>query len=102
MAETDFHRDLMIDLIQTLQDRFAADPMVYVSGNLLLFYEEGNRRRHVSPDVFFVRGIPKLPPRINYLIWDEGKGPDLVIEVTSKTTRRKDREQEAGRSTATS
>ena len=61
MAETDVHRDLMIDLIQTLEDRFAADPEVYVSGNILMFYEEGNRRRHVSPDVFVVRGIPKLP-----------------------------------------
>ncbi len=33
--------------------------MVCVSGNMLMFYEEGNRRKHVSPDVFVVRGIPK-------------------------------------------
>ena len=46
----DIHRDNMLDLIQILKDRFAADPMVYVSGNLLMFYEEGNRRKHVSPD----------------------------------------------------
>jgi Uma2 family endonuclease len=89
MAETEFHRDDMMDLIQTLQDFFAADPMVCVSGNLLMFYEEGNRRKHISPDVFVVRGIEKKT-RDNYLIWEEGKAPDVVIELTSKTTRRED------------
>jgi Uma2 family endonuclease len=90
MAETDFHRQNMVDLIATLQDHFAADPHLYVSGNLLLFYERGNKRKHVAPDVFVVRGVPKLPPRKYYLLWEEGRGPDLVIELTSKTTRRED------------
>jgi len=89
MAETDVHRDLMMDLIQTLEAHYAADPAVYVSGNLLLFYEEGNKRKHVSPDVFVVRGVAKKK-RENYLAWDEGKGPDLVIELTSKSTRSED------------
>ena len=86
MAETEIHRDLMMDLIQTLDHHHAADPMFCVSGNLLLFYEEGNRNRHVSPDVFVVRGVPRRR-RENYLTWDEGKGPNLVIELTSRTTR---------------
>lgn len=90
MAETDFHRQVMIDLIETLRSRFAADPMVYVSGDLLLFYEEGNRRKHVAPDAFVVFGVRKLPPRDHYLLWREGKAPDVVVEVTSKTTRRED------------
>ena len=90
MAETDIHRDDMVDLIETLKDHFAAEPDVYISGNLLLFYEPGNRRKYVAPDVFFVRGVPKLPPRKYYLLWEEGKGPDVVIEITSKTTRKED------------
>jgi Uma2 family endonuclease len=89
MAETDLHRLLMIDLHQTLQDWFADDPDVYVSGNLLLFYEEGNKRRHVSPDVFVVFGVPKRV-RENYLLWEEGRGPNMVIELTSSSTRRED------------
>ena len=93
MAETDVHRKDMVDLIATLEDYFAADPRVYVSGNLLLFYEEGNRRKHVAPDVLVVRGVPKLPLRKYYLLWEEGRGPDLVIELTSKTTRREDRDK---------
>ncbi|HJZ92278.1 MAG TPA: Uma2 family endonuclease [Gemmataceae bacterium] len=94
MAETDLHRDLMVDLIETLKDWFAADPQTYVSGNILLFYEPGNKRRHVSPDVLVVRGVPKRQ-RDNYLAWEEGKAPDLVIEVTSKTTRTEDSRQKS-------
>ena len=89
MAETDWHRILMIDLIQTLEGWFADDPKVYVSGNLLMFYVEGDRRRHLSPDVFVVKGVPKHK-RLYYLLWEEKKGPDVVIELTSKSTRNED------------
>jgi len=91
MAETDQHRKLMNDLIQTLETYYAVDPRVYVSGNLLLFYEPGNRRRHIAPDVFVVKGVPKRE-RLNYLIWEEGKGPDVTIELTSSSTRHEDQE----------
>jgi Uma2 family endonuclease len=90
MAETDIHRQIMVDLIEILEDRYANDPNVYVSGDLMYFYEEGNKRKHVAPDVFLVRGVPKRPPRDHYLAWLEGKHPDIVIEVTSKTTRKTD------------
>jgi Uma2 family endonuclease len=89
MAETDLHRDLMVSLIQRLETWFEADQAVYVSGNLLLFYERGNTRRHISPDVFVVKEVGKQK-RDNYLIWEEGKGPDFVIEVTSSSTKRED------------
>lgn len=89
MAETDLHRDLMVDLIQTLQEYYTDDPDVYVSGNLLLYYVEGDRRRHLSPDVFVVKGVPKKRRRY-YLLWEEGRGPDVVIELTSASTRDED------------
>src|SRR5215471_5000169 len=89
MAETERHRDLMIDLIKTLQGFYEAQDNVCVSGNLLLFYKKGNKRKHISPDVFVVKGVPKRV-RINYLVWQEGKGPDLVIELTSSSTRHED------------
>jgi Uma2 family endonuclease len=89
MAETDRHRLLMIDLQQALQDWFADDPNIYISGNLLLFYEKGNKRRHVSPDIFVVFGIANHE-RPNYLLWEEGRGPNVVIELTSSSTRKED------------
>ncbi len=90
MAETELHWQVMVDVVETLREFFVAEPMVHVGGNLLLFYEEGNRRKHVSPDAFMVRGIPKFPLRDYYLLWEEGRPPDVIIEITSKTTRRED------------
>jgi Uma2 family endonuclease len=89
MAETERHREQMTDLIHTLQDRFAGEPLTYASGNMLVFFEPGNRRQHVSPDVFVVRGVGKHE-RLNYLTWEEGHAPQVVIELTSSSTRRED------------
>src|SRR5262249_40516680 len=89
MAETDDHRYLMLDLIETLKLYYVASALVYVSGNLLIYYVPGDKRRHISPDVFVVRGVAKHN-RPYYLIWQEGKGPEVAIELTSKTTRRED------------
>src|SRR5262249_750616 len=41
------------------------------------------------PDVFMVRGVRKHN-RLYYLVWEEGRGPNVVLELTSKTTRRED------------
>jgi Uma2 family endonuclease len=90
MAETDLHRDDMVDTIQTLQDFFADRPRVYVSGNLLLYYEEGNPRKHVAPDALVAFDVPKEPNRDHYLVWVEGKAPDFVAEITSKSTSKED------------
>ncbi len=90
MSETELHMWVTMDLIQTLAHHFAGDPMVYVGGDLLVYYAEGFPNKRLSPDVFIVRGVPKRPPRDNFLIWEEGKGPDVVIEITSKSTRRED------------
>ena len=92
MAETPVHRQVMVDLIETLDSRFLDDPWVYVSGNMLLYYVEGDPRRHVSPDVFMVRGIRKDQPRDVYLVWREKKSPDVVFEITSKSTAQADQE----------
>jgi Uma2 family endonuclease len=88
MAETDWHRELMVTLIQILKIYYSGVPLVYVSGNLLVFYVPGNKRRHVSPDVFVVKGVPGHN-RPNYLVWEE-KTLDLVIELTSSSTRSED------------
>ena len=101
MAESDVHRDVMFDLIHALETRYSGVPDVYVSGNLLLYYVEGNPRKSISPDVFLVWGVPK-GHRKTYLLWKEGKAPDFVIEVTSDTTshedlnRKKDRYEDMG------
>lgn len=88
VSESDIHRIRMFELIDTLQGFFEGQ-QVYVTGNLLVFYEQGNRRRHVSPDVWLARGVEPML-RDNFLIWEEPSGPEFVIELTSATTRNED------------
>ena len=55
-----------------------------------MYYEEGNPRKSVAPDVFVVVGASRDEDRDTYLLWREPKAPDFVLEVTSKSTRRND------------
>ncbi len=89
MTETDKHRREMTALIEALIAYFKDAPNVYVSGNLMLYYEEGNPSASVSPDVFVVKGVSKKERRV-YKLWEEGKAPDVVIELTSRSTRLED------------
>ena len=89
MAETDYHRDIMIDFIQMLKHHFRDTNDAYVSGNLLMYYEEGNTRKSVSPDVFVAFGVSKKQRR-TYKTWEEGHTPDFVLEVASPSTYRRD------------
>ena len=89
MAETPIHRDDMVRVIHTLRDAMADRPDVYVSGNMMFYYEEGNPRVSVSPDVFVVKGVPKTPEREVFKLWEEAV-PAFVMELTSRWTRRQD------------
>ena len=90
MAETDTHRVQMTDaLIYPLKERYRHRTDVYVSGNLFLYYEEGNPGSVVAPDVFVVFGVPNQLRRI-YKLWEEKKAPDVVFELTSRKTYQED------------
>ena len=91
MAETEVHGACMVYVAQALRRLFEtrgrAD--VYVGSNNFLYYERGNPRAVVSPDVYVVVGA-RAGLRDTYLLWNEPKGPDFVLEVTSASTRRDD------------
>ena len=63
---------------------------VYVVGNLLLYYQEGDLGKSVSPDLMVVFGAPKHI-RSSYRLWEEPKAPDFVLEIASESTHRIDR-----------
>lgn len=90
MAETPWHRDLLFLLIEMLRWWYTGRDDIYISGNMFLYYEEGNPRRSVSPDVQLTLGIPRLPERRIYCTWVEGKAPDVVFELTSRSTQTED------------
>ena len=91
MAESGIHGECMMYVTNALRRWFAkrggAD--VCVGMNNFLYYERGNPRAVVAPDVYVVVGAP-AGLRDTYMLWNEPKGPDFVLEVTSKSTRRDD------------
>jgi Uma2 family endonuclease len=95
MGETDLHQFWMIRIADWLRWRYHGQ-RVYVSGNLLIYPIEGNNVRHVSPDCFVVLDCePGF--RCVYKVWEEGKAPDVVFEVTSNSTRRQDEDEKPAR-----
>jgi Uma2 family endonuclease len=89
MAESPLHLKVMIDLIEGLTRRYAEVPDVWVGGNLFLCYERGNPAASLAPDVLVAKGVAQRV-RHNYRLWEEKVPPCLVIEVTSRKTRRED------------
>ena len=89
LAESDFQFDPLAYARNALRDYYRDRSDVYVAGNMLIYYEEGNVKARVAPDVFVVFGAP-AHDRSSYLLWREPKGPDWVLEVTSRSTRRED------------
>lgn len=88
MGETDEHRDEMIRQLELLR-RFFAGQQVYVSGNLLLYYEQGNPKKFVVPDLFVVKGTDPGKRR-TFKLWVERQVPQVIIETTSRKTKKQD------------
>ena len=89
MAETDLHIDEIYRMRQILKAHFAEKTDVYVSGNIMMYYEEGDIQSSVSPDILVSFGIGKKRRR-TYKTWAEGKPPDFVMEFSSRRTWRDD------------
>ncbi|MBI2379050.1 MAG: Uma2 family endonuclease [Deltaproteobacteria bacterium] len=91
MAEDDLHRVEMSEYaIEVLEDFFATDANVYVSGNNFIYFTEGDPSDSVSPDTYVVIGVPKHR-RKTFKVWEEKAVPCFVLEITSQKTARKDR-----------
>ncbi|MDE0014032.1 MAG: Uma2 family endonuclease [Candidatus Poribacteria bacterium] len=89
MAETERHFRELVKNMNRIENHLAPIPDVYVLGDMMMYYEEGNPRKSISPDIFVAFGIGRKERRI-YKIWEEGKPPDFVLEFASKGTYRND------------
>jgi len=90
MGETDLHRDWMFRILEILRLRYRGQ-RVYVASDLLVYYEEGDPSKFVVPDDFVVKDCDPGRRR-TFKIWEEGKVPDVVFEVTSRGSRREDQD----------
>lgn len=93
MAENEFQLRSILYANSALANYYRERDDVYVVGNLLLYYEPSPgpdvRGKSVSPDLMVVLGAPKHM-RSFYMLWEEPKAPDFVVEIASESTYRSD------------
>ena len=89
VAESDFQLTPIAYARDALRDYYRSRSDVYVAANLFIYYEEGNRKAAVAPDVFVVLGAASHDRHV-YRLWLEPKAPDFVLEVTSRRTWQED------------
>jgi len=84
-----FQMDLLIDVMDlwlaTRGDGFAG-------GNMFLYYslEQTRHNTFVGPDFFVALDVPR-GERKSWVVWEQGKGPDLVVELLSASTSQYDK-----------
>ena len=88
IGETDLHRDWMFRILEVLRHRYRGQ-RVYIASDLLVYYEEGTPSKFIVPDDFVVLDCDPGRRRI-FKTWEEKRGPDVVFEVTSHSSRRID------------
>ena len=86
IAESEVHRNLLWDLISALSHWLEGRPDAHVSGSLLVYYVEGQPRHVICPDVFIAFDSHKRLLE-NYRTWRDGPFPQVVIELTSRSTQ---------------
>jgi Uma2 family endonuclease len=92
--ETQRHKlqmDILIDTIQPWLDQRADG---YVGGNMFVYYSLAQLKNQDfrGSDFFAVLDVPKTE-RLSWVVWEEGKPPDVVIELLSESTSNNDKNQ---------
>jgi Uma2 family endonuclease len=90
--ETQRHKMQMDLLIETLYPWLEAREDGYVGGNMFIYYSlaQVKNQDFKGPDFFAVLGVPKKE-RKSWVVWEEGKPPDVVIELLSESTAKYDK-----------
>ena len=88
VPESTQHAHTSAYTFNSLRAVFRDRPEDLIAHDLMLLFEEGNPRATLAPDLMVVLGVGN-EPRDSYKTWKEGKVPDLVIEVVSRSTWRK-------------
>ena len=76
-------------ILRATGDLEVAHPEALAVMDILVYPEEGNPRNRIAPDVLVAFGVG-THSRSSYLVWEEGKPPDWVLEVASPSTAAND------------
>jgi Uma2 family endonuclease len=90
--ETQRHKMQMDILIETLYPWLEERPDGYVGGNMFLYFsmEQVRNQDFQGPDFFVALDVPK-GERLSWVVWEEGKAPNVIVELLSPSTAAKDK-----------
>ncbi len=90
--ESDVHLFQMHMLIEVLRLHWADRHDVYIGGNMAIYYSELQVKKNDfrGPDFFVVLDTNDRK-RKSWVVWQEERTPDLVVELLSDSTERVDR-----------
>jgi Uma2 family endonuclease len=85
--ESDLHRKQIDLLIRLLEWWWRNRQDFYVSGNLTIYFNPNQKKSQDfrGPDFFVVLDTERKPRR-SWMIWEEGKYPNIIIELLSPST----------------
>jgi Uma2 family endonuclease len=92
--ESDWHRLAMTLLLELVNLHFLGREDYFAGGNMFIYFNarQARDRDFRGPDFFFVWDAPLNPPRKYWAVWEEeGRYPDVIIELSSPTTAAEDR-----------
>lgn len=91
--ESDLHRDQIELLLACLKWCWRERNDFYATGNLTIYYSQDHitTRDFRGPDFFVVLGVENHPRR-SWMLWvEQGKYPNVIIELLSNSTAKVDR-----------
>ncbi len=89
MGETNFHYNLIFNLMQMLKEFLRANKDIFLAANMNLYYEESDSNKWIAPDILISFGIPDYERR-TYRLWEEKFFPQIIFEVASDKTWKND------------
>ena len=94
IAQSIWHGNAVSQATVALNNHFRNRDNVLVAMELLVYYEPGNNKVCLKPDLQVVFGVQR-GDRSSYKVWEEGKIADFVLEVASPSTADKDAKHKA-------
>lgn len=85
MGETAAHYLLNSELFHLLRAFLKSQTDVVVAANMMVYYDAGNPKNWLAPDIFVCFGTEDKLRRI-YKSWEEGVFPQVVFEIASDGT----------------
>lgn len=89
IGESTIHYDLISYIFNSLKIFLANQTDVFIAANLNFYYDEDDHKKYYIPDTMIAFGISNRARKV-YKLWEEKLCPQVIFEVASESTWKKD------------